>query len=195
MSQCGNNNDLALQHGWFCTTWSLAAKGLYSSPPTIRIGLGHKEFSSLMESKGRKGQCLYNKKWVSDPQYKGWVRAFKADKRRALCQWCDWTIDVSSMDESALKSHSKSEKHKQNNRCEQRVTLSSFGIFELHEGLITCSRYVQFSGRKSPSKNVICPWKVLENYLKRKVSGLYEPWTRSWRRPPFFSHAVWLWFN
>ena len=28
MSQCGNNNDLALQHGGFCTTWSLAAKRL-----------------------------------------------------------------------------------------------------------------------------------------------------------------------
>ena len=28
MSQCGNNNELALQHGGFCITWSLAAKGL-----------------------------------------------------------------------------------------------------------------------------------------------------------------------
>ena len=28
MSQCGNNNELALQHGGFCTTRSLAAKGL-----------------------------------------------------------------------------------------------------------------------------------------------------------------------
>lgn len=81
-----------------------------------------------MESKGRKGQCLYNKKWERNPQYKGWVSALKADKRRALCQWCDRTIDVSSMGESALKSHSKSEKHKQNSRCEQRVTLSSFGF-------------------------------------------------------------------
>ena len=26
-----------------------------------------------MELKGRKGQCLYNKKWERDPQYKGWV--------------------------------------------------------------------------------------------------------------------------
>ena len=29
MSQCGNNNKLALQHGGFCTTWSLVAKGLF----------------------------------------------------------------------------------------------------------------------------------------------------------------------
>ena len=26
MSQCGNNNELALQHGGFCTTWSLVCK-------------------------------------------------------------------------------------------------------------------------------------------------------------------------
>ena len=28
MSECGNNNELALQHGGFCSTWSLVAKGL-----------------------------------------------------------------------------------------------------------------------------------------------------------------------
>ena len=28
MSQCRNNNELALQHGGVCTTWSLVAKGL-----------------------------------------------------------------------------------------------------------------------------------------------------------------------
>ena len=31
MSQCGDNNELALQHGGFCTTWSLVAKGLLGS--------------------------------------------------------------------------------------------------------------------------------------------------------------------
>lgn len=141
-------------------------------PLQFRISLVHKEFSCVMESKGRKGRCLYNKKWERDTQYKGWVRTFKADKRKALCQWCDRTIDVLSMGESELKSHSKSKKHKQNSRCEQRVTLSSLGIFELHKGLITCTRCV----KKALEKNVISPGKVLEKYLKRKASGLYEPW-------------------
>ena len=86
-------------------------------PPYNVIGLVHMEF--VMESKGRKGQCLYNKKWEHDSQYKAWVSAYKADKRKALCHWCDRTIDVSSMGESALKSHSRSEKHKQNSRCQQ----------------------------------------------------------------------------
>ena len=35
MSQCGNKNELALQHGGFCTTWSLAAKGLFLPVPMI----------------------------------------------------------------------------------------------------------------------------------------------------------------
>ena len=30
MSQCGNNNEFAFQHGGFSTTWSLVAKGLLS---------------------------------------------------------------------------------------------------------------------------------------------------------------------
>ncbi|PFX23229.1 hypothetical protein AWC38_SpisGene12246 [Stylophora pistillata] len=46
--------------------------------------------------------------------------------------------NVSIMGESALKSHSKSEKHKQNSRCEQLVTLSSFG-FGSSAGTSTCS--------------------------------------------------------
>ena len=29
MSQWGNNNEFALQHGGFCTMWSLVAKGLF----------------------------------------------------------------------------------------------------------------------------------------------------------------------
>ena len=36
MSQCGNNDELALQHGGFCTTWSLAAKGLFDETRRAR---------------------------------------------------------------------------------------------------------------------------------------------------------------
>ena len=56
------------------------------------------------------------------------MTALKADKQKALCQWCDQIIDISSRGESTLKSHSTSEKHKQNSQCKQRVTLSSFGF-------------------------------------------------------------------
>ena len=92
------------------------------------------------------------------------------------------------MSESALKSHSRNVKHKQNSRCEQRVTLSSFG-FGLRVGTSTCSSrnkkacvkvgtskcstkrhlnwgvdymYMKIERKTGPWKNVICPWKVLE---------------------------------
>ena len=47
----------------------------------LQFFTGHlvrKEFCGVMESKGRKGQCLYNKKLERDPQYKGWVCALEA---------------------------------------------------------------------------------------------------------------------
>ena len=42
-------------------------------------------------------------------------------------------IDISNMGESALKSHMKSERHKNNSRIggEQAVTLSSFGFVSI----------------------------------------------------------------
>ena len=39
-----------------------------------------KEFCGVMESKGWKGQCLYNKKWEREPQYKGWASLEEIDK-------------------------------------------------------------------------------------------------------------------
>lgn len=69
---------------------------------------------------------------------KAGVSALKAGRPKTLCQWCYRIIDVSSMCESALKLLSKSEKQKQNSRCEQLVTLSSFG-FGSSAGTSTCS--------------------------------------------------------
>ena len=39
-----------------------------------------KEFCGVMESKGRKGQCLYSKKWEREPQYKGCSSLEEIDK-------------------------------------------------------------------------------------------------------------------
>ena len=51
----------------------------------------------------------YNNKWELDPQYKGWVSSFKADRNKARCKWCDRLIDISSTGESALIWHAKRE--------------------------------------------------------------------------------------
>jgi len=34
------------------------------------------------QSKGQKGQCLYNKKWKLDPQYKGRASLFKTEEMK-----------------------------------------------------------------------------------------------------------------
>ena len=37
MYQCGNNNELALQYGGFCTMWSFVAKGLFGDWMTVSV--------------------------------------------------------------------------------------------------------------------------------------------------------------
>ena len=65
-----------------------------------------------MSSKGQRGNCIYNRQWELNSKYKGWLTAFKADRKKALCKCCDRMIDISNMGESALKSHTKSERQK-----------------------------------------------------------------------------------
>ena len=65
-----------------------------------------------MSSKGQRGNCIYNRQWELNSKYKGWLTAFKADRKKALCKCCDRMIDISNIRESALKSHMKSERHK-----------------------------------------------------------------------------------
>ncbi|KXJ08703.1 hypothetical protein AC249_AIPGENE28448 [Exaiptasia diaphana] len=73
-----------------------------------------------------KGHCIYNAKWERDPLYKEWIGPFKGDKKKALCRSCDRLIDISSMGESALKSHAKGAKHFGNLRLKQDSTLISY---------------------------------------------------------------------
>ena len=47
-----------------------------------------------MNSKGQRGHCIYNRQWVVNSKYKGWLTAFKADKKM---------IDILNIGESALK--------------------------------------------------------------------------------------------
>ena len=75
----------------------------------------HKEFWGVMESKGQRAST-YTVRSGMWPSIQRLDKCIKTDKWKALCQWCARTIDVSSMGESALKLHSKSEKHRQNSQ-------------------------------------------------------------------------------
>ena len=90
-----------------------------------------------MNSKGKRGNCIYNWQWELNPTYKRWLAAFKGDRKKALCKCCDRTINISNMGESALKSHIRSERHKNNSRIggeQVPMTLSSFGFVSCGKG-------------------------------------------------------------
>ena len=61
--------------------------------------------------------------------YRDWVKSLKIDKHKVFCCVCDRVIDITTMGESALKSHVKAEKHKiniQQLQTKSMVTISSF---------------------------------------------------------------------
>ena len=89
-----------------------------------------------MNSKGKRRDCIYNQQWELNSKYKGWLTAFKADRKNPFCKCCDRMIDILNMGESALKSHMRSKRHKNNNTIggDQAVTLSSFGFVSCGNG-------------------------------------------------------------
>lgn len=56
------------------------------------------------------GKCTFNPKWLTKEEYK-WVRQVKGDLRKALCIVCNKTIALTTMGESALRSHMAGSKH------------------------------------------------------------------------------------
>ena len=48
--------------------------------------------------------------WLKNPRYSSWIAPGKADTL-VRCKWCCKDVDISNMDESALKSHMKGKKH------------------------------------------------------------------------------------
>ena len=56
------------------------------------------------------GKCSFNHKWLTMEEYK-WVRQVKGDSKKAICIVCNKTIALTSMGESALRSHMTGSKH------------------------------------------------------------------------------------
>ena len=59
------------------------------------------------------GKCSFNHKWLTMEEYK-WVRQVKGDSKKAICIVCNKTIALTSMGESALRSHMAGSKHQVN---------------------------------------------------------------------------------
>ena len=61
------------------------------------------------------GKCSFNHKWLTMEEYK-WVRQVKGNLKKAICivHVCNKTIALTSMGESALRSHKAGSKHQVN---------------------------------------------------------------------------------
>ena len=62
--------------------------------------------------------------WLKLPKYKDWLR--KKDDITRQCSYCAKDIDVSNMEESALKSHAGTKKHQSRSPIEPKNSLSFF---------------------------------------------------------------------
>ena len=140
-----------------------------------------------MNSKGQRGNCIYNRQWELNSKYEGWLTVFKADRKKALCK--KGMIEISNMGESALKSHMKSERHKNNKKLSSMLeklkewfyTILSFWCATLFA--LTGIAFLAWLWKKcdivpeeTDSLNIVkSPWKVLEKSLNKRSSNLYEP--------------------
>ena len=73
------------------------------------------------------GKCVFSLAWTKHDSYKHWVLPVSSDRHKAFCRVCKKNIDIAKMGESALKSHNKSIKHKENiGISEKTFTISGF---------------------------------------------------------------------
>ena len=56
------------------------------------------------------GKCSFNHKWLTMEEYK-WLGKFKGDSKKAICIICNKTIALTTIGESALRSHMAKSKH------------------------------------------------------------------------------------
>ena len=57
------------------------------------------------------GKYVHDRKWLTGAKL-SWVKGFKSDKHKTMCCVGNEEINTESMEESALKSYTKGEKHK-----------------------------------------------------------------------------------
>ena len=78
------------------------------------------------------GKCSFNRKWLTMNEYK-WLRQVKGDLKKAICIVCNKTITLTTMGESALRSHVAGSKHQMNVKSNGTTrTMKPFLTHEAH---------------------------------------------------------------
>ncbi|CAN7949040.1 unnamed protein product [Ixodes pacificus] len=80
------------------------------------------------------GKCNFQQSWLSSGAYEEWISSDTSNSHRAKGKPCGKTFDVSSMGESALKSHMKGAKHMENMKATTaHSTVRSYLTTTVHE--------------------------------------------------------------
>ncbi|XP_022241884.1 uncharacterized protein LOC111085826 [Limulus polyphemus] len=75
------------------------------------------------------GNCHFNDAWLEHPVYREWIMKVSSNPSTAKCAVCMCNFSLGNMDEAAVKSHVKSEKHKTKlvkQRGSSTLTIKSF---------------------------------------------------------------------
>ena len=67
------------------------------------------------------GKCAFNDRWLHVPAYRHWLSRDTANNNKAYCRLCLKSVDISTMGESAVKSHMKAKKHVQEQRHRDQI--------------------------------------------------------------------------
>ena len=87
-------------------------KHFWGGPPVCKLFLvsGNMNMEKNKEKKVKK-QRYFIEDWLSDDNFKDWLRKDRKDNTKARCILCNKSIELSSSGRSALTDHAKGAKH------------------------------------------------------------------------------------
>lgn len=95
------------------------------------------------------GKCLFSDRWLQFSHYKDWLSRGR-DKYSARCTVCMREFDVSNMGETALRSHSKGQKHAELTRQKSETSVCSIrDLFAQKDASTSGSSSIGSSSKKT----------------------------------------------
>lgn len=65
-------------------------------------------------------RVAFNMEWTKDKSFKAWLKPSPESKYKAFCSFCSKTFDLSNMGVTAVKSHARGTKHKENEKFHKK---------------------------------------------------------------------------
>ena len=109
------------------------------------------------------GLCHFRDAWLSEPEYKAWIKRDPRSTTKALCALCDKSIDISTMGKTAVTSHASFKKHK------DKVTRCSSSTGSMLS-------YVASTSSSLPSSSSTTPRSTLSQQVPGRAQLVAETW-------------------